>query len=48
MHRLAVSPAIWDELTRKQLLLEIREFMAGLPPIPDDASSDNASPAHDS
>lgn len=48
MHRLAVSPAIWDELTRKQLLLEIREFMAGLPPIPDEAASDDPSPAHDS
>lgn len=36
MHRLTVSPGEWEDLSRQQLLAEIREFMAGLPPIPED------------
>ncbi len=34
MHRLSVDPGTWDTLCREVLLHDIREYLAGLPPIP--------------
>lgn len=34
MHRLSVEPGMWDTLCREVLLHDIREYLAGLPPIP--------------
>lgn len=37
MHRLSVTHAEWESLTRTALINEIRDFLAGLPAIPDSA-----------
>ncbi|HET7899855.1 MAG TPA: hypothetical protein VFL59_01625, partial [Candidatus Nanopelagicales bacterium] len=34
MHRLTVTPQRWDELCRQQLVAEVRQYLAGMPPIP--------------
>lgn len=39
MHRLAVDAGTWEEMCRRELLVEIRDYMAGLPPIPVDGSA---------
>lgn len=40
MHRRTASADEWDYLCRAQLLREIRGFLAGMPPVPDDGATD--------